>query len=272
MREDRGEIEAAITHKLPRLVDVTDIKGDLHVHTNLPIATSHDEGVSSIGELLAEAERLGYEYIGFSDHNPRLEGLTDIKRKELIDKRKGAIEEEISSYEKTVKRKLRLKVLIGMEVDIRPKGDLALSDKLMEELDYVIASVHSVFNQGKEEATKRILAGLDHPKVKIWGHPSGRMLQQRLGLDYGWERVIGFCFEKKKLVEINAWPTRLDLSDELIKLSIEKGIKLIINSDSHGVDHLGLMKYGVFNARRGWAERKDIANALPWLEFAKLVY
>jgi DNA polymerase (family 10) len=271
LREDRGEIELALQHRLPKLVELNQIKGDLHIHSNIEIATSHDEGENSVKEIMAEAERLHYEYVGIADHNPRLKDLTDTEREKLISQRNRQIEQEIYSYENSVKTKSRLKVLKGMEVDIRSDGELALTDKLMEDLDYVIASVHSAFDQDKETATKRILKALDHEKVKIWGHPSGRMIQERLGLDYDWERVFEFCRKKGIFVEINSWPKRLDLSEDLIKVAIKSGVKMIINTDSHKAEQMKLIEYGVNNARRGWAEAKDIANTLPWEDFKKMI-
>lgn len=271
LREDRGEIEAAQKRQLPKLVELSQIKGDLHLHSSIEIATSHDEGENSVSEIMAEAERLGYEYVGIADHNPRLKELTVAEREKLISRRNRQIEQEIYSYEKGVKRNSRVKVLKGMEVDIRPDGDLALSDNLLMSLDYVIVSIHSVFDQDKKTATERILKALNHPKVKIWGHPSGRLIQQRQGLDYDWERVFDFCKKRGILVEINAWPRRLDLSEDLIRVAIKSGVKMIINTDSHKVEQMKLIEYGVNNARRGWAEAKDIANTLPWEEFEKLL-
>ena len=265
LREDVGEIELAMKHRLPSLVELTDIRGDFHLHTNLPIETSHDMGANSVRELVAKAGGLGYEYVGLSDHNPKLLGLSENKRIEVIKRRNEAIDKQIRSSENGVK------VFKGLEVDIRPDGELAISDESLELLDYAVVSVHSSLDQNKIEATKRILAGLAHPNVRIWGHPTGRILNQRDGLDYDWEKVLEFCRDNNIWVEINASPMRLDLPDVLVREAVKMGVKIVIDTDSHAVEQMDSMKYGVAVARRGWAEKRDVINTLPLSDMMKMV-
>lgn len=270
IREDMGEIEAAAESKgLPSLVGETEIKGDLHIHTNIDIKTSHDVGASSVREILARARELNYEYIGLSDHNP-VRALKSDEKLDLIKRRNEAIAKEITSYEKEVKSRVP-NVIVGMEVDIRPSGELALEDEGLALLQYAIASIHSVFDQGKKEATKRVLEALAHPKVRILGHPTGRMLQRREGLDYDWDRVFDFCVKNDKWLEVNSSALRLDLPDILIKEAVKNGVKLVIDTDSHDAVHMDFMKYGVWNARRGWASGKNIMNTLPFGKFKKVL-
>jgi DNA polymerase (family 10) len=265
LREDSGEIEASIKGKLPGLVELKDIKGDLHMHTNIEIETSHDMGVSSVRELLNMAEGLGYEYIGLSDHNPKMKGLSEAARIEVVRKRNEAIDKEIASSESSVK------IFKGMEVDIRPDGQLAVGDEVLKLLDYAVISIHASFRQNKDEATVRVLRAINHPRVKIFGHPTGRMLNKREGLDYDWERVFEECKRRKIAVEINSSPERLDLPDMLVRQAVKMGVLLVINTDAHEVSSLNGMKYGVGVARRGWAETKTIVNTWPYQRMEKWI-
>ncbi len=271
LREDRGEIEAALKGNLPKLVQIDDIKGDLQVHSNYDLKSSHDVGSSSLVDLLKKAGELGYEYLGITDHNPKQSGLSKSERKEILQARNKHFDEEYSSYENSVK-KTSVKLLKGLEVDIKPDGELALEDENLELLDYVVASVHSSFRQDKKEATKRVLNGLSHPKIKIFAHPTGRMLGKREGLDYDWNEIFEHCLKNKIWIEVNASPKRLDLADSLIGDAIEKGVKIVINTDAHDSSGLEFMKYGVWTARRGWAERKNVINTIGWKELKKLIY
>jgi len=265
LREDSGEIEASIKGRLPDLVELKDIKGDLHMHTNIEIETSHDMGASSVSELLNMAESLGYEYIGLSDHNPKMKGLSESARVKVVKKRNEAIDKEIASSESSVK------IFKGMEVDIRPDGQLAVSDKVLDLLDYAVVSIHASFKQSKEEATKRVLSAFDYPKVKIFGHPTGRVLNKREGLDYDWERVFEECRRKRIAVEINSSPERLDLPDMLVRQAVKTGVLLVINTDAHEASSMKGMRYGVGVARRGWAEASNIINTWPYKRVEKWI-
>lgn len=262
LREDTGEIEASQDGKLPQLVELPDIKGDIHIHSDFPIETSHDLGSNSMKELVEKAKELRYEYIGFSDHNPSVQTHTENQVLNLLKQRKTLIE-QINSSQRS------LRVFNLLEIDILADSSLAISEKALELLDGVIASVHSSFRQSKEMMTKRIIKALDHPKVVVLGHPTGRLINSREGYEVGWDAIFDLAAKKKKLLEINSWPERLDLPDSLVREAIKHGVKFVINTDSHAVIHMGNMRFGVAVARRGWAQKSDIANTLPWVEFRK---
>ena len=259
IREDTGEIEVAQKGELPNLVKTSDIKGDFHLHSNYPLEPSHDEGENSMEEMAMKAIELGYEYIGFSEHNPSLSHHSEKQIIDLVKRKNGAVEQLKSSCNK-------ITLLNGLEVDIRPNGQLAFPEKGFDLLDYVVASIHSSFKMNKKEMTRRVLAGLEHPKVKILGHPTGRKLGQREGYELNWEKVFAFCKKADIWLEINAWPDRLDLPDVLVREAVKNGVKMVINTDSHALSQMGLMPYGVSVARRGWAEKSDIINTLSWLK------
>ncbi len=272
LREGTEEIEAAKQGKLPKLVELKDIKGDLHVHSNIPVFTSHDEGESSLNDLALTAQKLDYEYLGVSDHNPKSVGLSDKKVLQVLKRRKDIIDQFNYSSENNVNnRKRKLFMFQSLEVDIRPDGSLALSEKAFELFDFLIVSVHSSFRQDKKRMTQRILRALSYPKVKIFGHPTGRMFGKRDSFDLEWDKIFGACFKNKIYLEINAWPQRLDLPEHLVREAVKSGIKCIINTDSHSAIHLGLMRFGVSVARRGWAQGKDIVNTLPLDQFKSIM-
>jgi len=267
LREDTGEIEAAQKGKLPKLVEVDDIKGDLHMHSNFPVEESHDPGVDSMEKMIEVAASLGYEYIGFSEHNPSQSQHNPEEIISLIKRKKEVIDK--INYSRT--KKLLKWVFNGLEIDIKPNGDLAIPLRALDLLDYGIASVHSNFKMSRKEMTRRVLKALDHPKIKIFGHPTGRKLGQREGYELDWEKIFDFCLKRGKWIEINSWPDRLDLPDSLVREAMKKGVKMIINTDSHAAEHLYLMEFGVSVARRGWAEKEDIVNTLPYDKINKLL-
>jgi len=272
IREGRGEIEASLHHKLPHLVELSNIKGDLHTHSDFPIEPSHDLGESSAEVMIKEAERLGYEYLGFSEHNPSTSNHTEKQILDLLKRKRNTFEQinySMRSKEKSRTTKLPIKILNGLEIDIKPNGELAIPEKGLELLDFVIASVHTNFNLSREKMTQRILTALLNPKVTILGHPTGRLLEEREGYELDWEKIFDFCLKNSKILEISAWPNRLDLPDTLVREAVKLGIKLIINSDSHSLGQMINMKYGVAVARRGWAEKRDIINCLGLEELRK---
>ncbi len=263
IRENGGEIELAQSHKLPRLIELTDIKGDLHIHSDYDFESSHDLGVSSLSEIFAVAEQKKYQYVGFTDHNPKFLGLTENQKNKIILDRKKYLEAQFHAYEKRVKHRV-IKLLIGMEVDIRTDGTIALSEKSLSLLDYAIVSIHSSFGLTQEENTKRIIQALSHKKAKILGHPTGRTINSREPISANWAEIFDFCAKNKKIIEINAYPTRLDLPSDLIKQAVQKGVRFVINTDSHEDSQMENMKYGVWQARRGYAEKKDIVNTFSF--------
>ncbi|MEK7450720.1 MAG: DNA polymerase/3'-5' exonuclease PolX [Patescibacteria group bacterium] len=262
IRENTGEIELSALYKLPKLVEQKDIKGDLHIHSNFPIEPGHDLGHDSIEDMAAAAVKLGYEYLGLSEHNPSISKHSASDIYTLIKIRNEHIE-QIKSKTKNIH------ILKFLEVDILVNGDLAIDDKCLNLLDGAIVSIHSSFNMNKEDMTKRIIKGLSHPKTKILAHPTGRMIGTRQGYELDFQKIFEFCRKYNKALEINAWPNRLDLTDAIIRQAIESKVKLVINTDSHTSSQMILMKYGVAMARRGWATKDDIINTLSYSKFSE---
>ncbi len=254
MREDTGEIELAEKNKLPTLVELSDIKGDFHLHSSFPIEPSHDMGVDSMETMIEKAHELKYKYLGFSEHNPSQSKHTTKQIYELLLKRSNKIEQLNKSNK-------GIRIFSLLETDILPNGSLAINDEALSLLDATLVSIHSVFSMSKSEMTKRVLKGLSHPKAKILTHPTGRLINERPGYELEWKEVFAFCKSENKALEINAFPSRLDLTDTLVRQAVDRGIKLFINTDSHAVSQMDLMKYGVSVARRGWATKDDILNA-----------
>lgn len=262
IREDTGEIELASAHKLPKLVELSGIKGDLHIHSNYPIEPSHDLGVDSMKDMLINAKNLGYEYLGLSEHNPSISKHNKSQMYTILARRNEYIE-QIKSDIKNV-RTIKL-----LEIDILVNGNLAIDNKTLELLDGAIVSIHSSFGMNRKEMTKRIIKGLSHPKAKIFAHPTGRMLNHRPGYEVDFEQIFDFCKNNNKALEINGWPNRLDPPDTIIKQAVENGVKFVINTDSHSLSQMALMKYGVAMGRRGWAKKSDILNTLEYNEFVE---
>ncbi len=257
MREDTGEIELALKHELPKIIELADIKGDFHIHSNFPIEPSHDLGQNSMEDMLKKAEQLGYDYLAFSEHNPSVSKHTKQQIYSILERRKEKIE-QLKSKTKNVR------IINLLEVDILVNGDLAIDDKCFDYLDAAIVSIHSSLGMEKDKMTARVLKGLSHPKAKIFAHPTGRMINERPGYTLDWEKIFAFCKEHHKALEINSWPQRTDLPDSLIREAVEHGVKLTIDTDSHATAHMDLMKYGVYNARRGWAKKSDILNTMEY--------
>src|SRR3989344_1166278 len=267
LREAEGEIEQALAHRLPTLVELKDIKGDLHIHSDFNIEPSHDLGRSGLKKILSQAKKLGYEYIGLSEHNPSNSMHQDGEKIELIKRRNDYIDQTISSES----GKFPVRVLKLLEIDILNNGSLSIPDNALDLLDGAIVSIHSSFRLNRTEMTKRVLEGLSHPKAKILAHPTGRLLLSREGFELDWDKVFEFCLKYNKILEINSWPTRLDLADVLVKDAKKGGVKLIINTDSHDAEHMKLMRFGVSVARRGWCEKSDIVNCLPYDAFRAIL-
>lgn len=268
LREDMGEIEASLKNRLPHLVTLKDMKGDLHIHTDYNLEPSHDLGASDLEDYLLKAEELGYAYIGISDHNPSISTHTDAQIVSIMKKRKEYYEEKYYSIQQ--KSKLSVRIIIMLEVDILTDGKLALPDAAFEYVDGVIASVHSAFTQDKRTMTDRVVKALtSHQKVRIFGHPTARLLGQREGIELDWEKIFNVCRSGKIALEVNAYPDRLDLPDHIVFDALRKGLSLVIDTDSHAVDQMDLMKYGISVARRGWATSSDILNTLSYNEFTR---
>ena len=253
LRENTGEIEAAKEKTLPKLISLKDITGDFHIHSSYPCEESHDAGQDSMETMLTRAKELGYSSFGFSEHNPSISGHT---KEQIVELLKGRME-HIEDLRKSNKN---IRIYSLLETDILPNGELAIPDDAFDYLDGTLVSIHSSFAQSKDQMTKRILKGLAHPKVKIFAHPTARLINQRGGIEADWEQIFQYCKENHIAMEINAAPARLDLPDQLARTAIQEGVTLVINTDSHQVEGMDLMEYGVCVARRAWAEKKDILN------------
>lgn len=250
LRENRGEIEAALKHTLPNLVELKDVKGDLHVHSNW------SDGNMTIEEIARNAQKLGYEYVVVSDHTVGL-GIAHGLNEEALERRQKEIDE-------VQKRHPKIKILSSVEVNIKADGDLDITDAMLKSLDIVTASIHTSFFQDKETMTKRIVGAINHPHVDIIGHPSGRIIGQREPYEVDWPEVFKAAAKSKTALEISSFPNRLDLKDTYCQEAKKYSVKFAINTDSHQNHHLELMRYGVAVARRGWLEKNDIINALDF--------
>jgi len=252
LREDRGEIEAAFDGKLPDLIEQGDIRGDLHTHTKW------SDGKATIEEMAESARKLGYEYIAITDHSPSQTIANGLSIERLRAKQK-----ELESAAKKFKN---IKILMGTEVDIKSDGTLDYPDNVLKELDVVIASVHSGFKMDRETMTNRIIRAVKNPYVHAIGHPTGRLLGERDPYDVDIDLVIEAALEYGKALEVNGSYPRLDLNDLHARKAADAGVKIIISTDAHSTDQLLFMRYGVGTARRGWVEKKDVLNALPYKE------
>lgn len=225
-------------------------------------------------EILAKAAELNYEYIAFSEHNPSRSRHNPKQIIEILKRKKEAIEETNYSHEKKKKNgvnKVFVHAFNSLEIDIKPDGNLPIPEKGWDLLDFATVSIHSSFRMNREEMTKRVLDALAHPKVKILGHPTGRKLMQREGFELNWEKVFDFCLKNNKWLEINSWPERLDLPDNLVREAVKRGVKMVICTDAHDASQMELIRFGVSVVRRGWAEKKDIVNTLGYNKFLKEV-
>ncbi|OGK52131.1 hypothetical protein A2966_01640 [Candidatus Roizmanbacteria bacterium RIFCSPLOWO2_01_FULL_41_22] len=263
MREDTGEVEAAVSGKLPEVIEIKDIKGDIHLHSSYRIEPSHDLGANSFEEIISEAKKLGYQYVGLSDHSPGFSTHTKTQIIDLIKKRSENIEQLKTSSK-------NIKVLNLLEIDILANGELSVPEEGLKILDGAIAGIHSSHRHDKKMITKRMMVAINSPYVQVISHPTGRLLNQRDSYEADWPVIFKACQRTATILEINAFPNRLDLTDTLVREAIKQGVKLIINSDAHAIEQMDNMRFGISVARRGWAQRKDIANTLPWVEFKKM--
>lgn len=274
MRENRGEIEAGLAGLLPRPIELKDLRGDLHVHSKW------SDGANEIEEIARAYRDSGFEYIALTDHSPAVavaHGLTPERfemRKDEIDEINADLEKEFQNGAKssTGKPVHRFKILNGVECDIMADGSMDLANSVLKKFDIVIASIHSHFNMSMEEQTARVLKAFKNPYVKIFGHPSGRLINQREPYAIDMERIIDAAVENGIALEINCQPSRLDLFDFYCKLAKEKGAFFTVDSDSHNYTQMSFLNYGIEVARRGWLEKANVLNSRPLaklLEFWK---
>jgi DNA polymerase (family X) len=249
LRENRGEIEAARTGRLPRLVEVADLKGDLHAHTK---AT---DGRNSLKDMAEAARARGLEYLAITDHSRHLAMAKGLDPRRLF--------EQLDAIDRLNETLTGITLLKGIEVDILEDGRLDLPDEGLRRLDLVVGAVHSHFGLSRQKQTERIMRAMDRPCFTILAHPSGRLINERAPYEIDMPRVIRHARGRGCFLEVNANPVRLDLTDTDCQMAKEEGVMLSINSDAHSVFDFGNLRYGVGQARRGWLERHDIVNTRP---------
>ncbi|WP_396610441.1 DNA polymerase/3'-5' exonuclease PolX [Haloferax sp. S1W] len=250
MREDTGEIAAATDGKLPDLLEEGEIRGDLHTHTEW------SDGDNTIAEMVAAAEERGYEYHVVSDHatGPGMVGGVGVEDDELL---------EQADEVRAAAEDADIAVFHGVEANIDAEGGISVADDVLDQLDVVVASPHSALDQDRETATERLVRAMEHPEVDILGHPTGRLINQRPGLPLDYERIAEAAVEHDVALELNASPYRLDLNGEALKIAVEAGATIVINTDAHRPAELDHVRYGIHTARRGWVETADVLNARP---------
>jgi DNA polymerase (family 10) len=255
LREDRGEIEAAAKGKLPKLITLKDMRGDLQMHS------TWSDGKNSIEEMVSACAELGYEYMAMTDHSKALAmtGGMDAKK----------IRRQWKEIDKVQKRHPEIRVLKSQEIDILVDGTLDQDDDVIEQLDFVVISIHSHFELPAAKQTERIIKGLSHPHVNVIGHPTGRLINKREPYEMDLEAVLAACKEYNVAVELNAHPERLDLKDTHLMRAVELGLKVLISTDAHRPEELKLMRYGIDQARRAWLTKADVLNTGSLKKLAK---
>ncbi|MFI5092559.1 MAG: DNA polymerase/3'-5' exonuclease PolX [Candidatus Acidiferrum sp.] len=253
LRENTGEIAAAEAHKLPHLIELKDMKGDLQMHTTA------SDGKNSIEEMAEAARKLGHQYIAITDHSKAVTVANGLDEKRMA--------AHIKKIHAASDKGLGIRVLAGAEVDILKDGSLDYSEELLAELDVVVCSIHSYFNLERAAMTERMLAAIENPYAQIIAHPTGRLLLRRDPIDYDMEKILEACAKHGVAMECNSYPDRLDLKDVYLRMCKERGVKVVISTDSHNAANLSFIRYGVTMARRGWLEKRDVINTLPTEHF-----
>ena len=255
LRENLGEIDAAEKHTLPKLITQPDIQGDVHMHT------VETDGRNTIEEMAEAAKARGYKYMAITDHSKNLAFANG-----LDDTRAVAHNARIREAGKQIEG---ITIFAGIEVDILADGDLDLSDDVLAQMDLVIASVHSVFNQDSAKMTERLLKAIENPNTSIIGHPTGRIQLRREGYAFDMTAILTAAAKHKVAMELNSYPDRLDLNDVHLRQAKQRGVKIVINTDSHHTSHMEKIRYGILQARRAWLAKEDVLNTLPAQKFAK---
>jgi DNA polymerase (family 10) len=253
LRENTGEIAAAEQHKLPHLLTLKDIKGDLQMHSTA------SDGKNSIEEMAEAARELGHQYIAITDHSKAVTVANGLDEKRMAT--------HIKKIHAANERGLGIRVLAGAEVDILKDGALDYSDEILAQLEVVVCSVHSYMNLDRTAMTERMLAAIENQYTQIIAHPTGRLLLRRDPFDYDMEKVLEACAKHGVAMECNSYPDRLDLKDVYLRMCKERGVNVVISTDSHSTANLSFIRYGVTMARRGWLEKKHVINTLPAAEF-----
>ena len=254
LRENRGELEAARRNALPELIELSDIRGDLHMHTTL------SDGHASVEEMAETARGLGYEYVAITDHSASHGFGNDVSPEALLER-----VAEIRALPD-----LGIAVLAGTETNVLPDGSLDYADDVLEQLDWVVASLHTSFRLSEQEQTTRMLKAMEHPLVDVIGHPTGRLIERREAYALDLDAVIAKAVETGTFLEINANPDRRDLNDVYARAAAEAGVTLMIDSDAHWPRTLANMRYGVATARRAWLTKEHVGNTRPWAELDRL--
>jgi DNA polymerase (family 10) len=257
LRENQGEIEAAESGKLPHLVTLSDMRGDLHMHT------MESDGRATLEEMAQAARAQGYEYIAITDHSKALAMANGLDEKRAV-----AFAAQVRELDH---KGLGIRVFSGLECDIKRDGSMDLADDALAELDFVVGSVHSYMNLESAEMTDRLLQALECKHLRVIGHPTGRVLLHRDPFPFDFDAVAATAARKHVCMEINASPERLDLTASLARAAKARGVKFVISTDAHHPKHLANMRYGVIMARRAWLEPGDILNTLPLGEFARAI-
>jgi DNA polymerase (family 10) len=255
LRENLGEIDAAEKHTLPTLIILNDLQGDVHMHT------VETDGKNTIEEMAEAAKAHGYKYMAITDHSKNLAFANGLDDKRAV--------EHIRRIREANEKMEGITIFAGIEVDILADGDLDLSDDVLAQMDVVIASVHSVFNQEPAKMTERLLKAVENPNTSIIGHPTGRLQLRRDAYHFDMDAVLNAAAKQKVAMELNSYPDRLDLNDVHLRQAKQRGVKIVINTDSHHTSHLDKIRYGILQARRAWLTKEDVLNTLPAAKFAK---
>jgi DNA polymerase (family 10) len=253
LRENTSEIAAAEQHKLPHLVTLKDMKGDLQMHSTA------SDGKNSIEEMAEAARLLGHEYIAITDHSKAVTVANGLDEKRMA--------AHIKKIHAANEKGLGIRVLAGAEVDILKDGSLDYSDEILGQLEVVVCSIHSYFNLDRAAMTERMLAAIENPYTQIIAHPTGRLLLRRDPIDYDMEKILEACAKYGVTMECNSYPDRLDLKDVYLRMCKDRGVKVVISTDSHTAANLSFIRHGVTMARRGWLEKHDVINTLPTADF-----
>jgi DNA polymerase (family X) len=255
LRENLGEIDAAEKHTLPNLITMDDLRGDVHTHT------VETDGRNTIEEMAEAAKARGYQYMAITEHSKNLAFANGLDNTRAI--------AHIQKIREANARIEGITIFAGIEVDILADGDLDLCDDVLAQMDVVIASVHSVFNQEPAKMTERLLKAIGNPNTSIIGHPTGRLQLRRDAYQFDMDAILNAAAKNKVAMELNSYPDRLDLNDVHLRQAKQRGVKIVINTDSHHTSHLDKIRYGILQARRAWLTKQDVLNTLTAQEFAK---